>query len=288
MFSSHGTVLKYLKEYTMIGAILGDIAGSIHENIPKLKQTRKTPCATDDSILTCACKEWTQSLSKEHVSRLEKDNAVWNYFSESAVLFLKKWGRSFPASGFSKGFLKWVETDPYEKTNKNTNGCLMRQSPIAEYCIDNKISLNHALMLSEIFASVSHNDEEAIAAVKKHTTWIYGLLGKSLNLDMLKNELKQNCNIQSIEFWFGENQKKFIWDAKTSLDIATSCVYFAKSYEEAINNCIKCSGDTDTYAAIAGPMAQALWGIKRTTVNDLGKYIQFDEIKRMWEKELKV
>ena len=246
----------------MWGAICGDVLGSIHEDLPKyVKRTKRVP--TDDSFLTCAVKEWLAEISYSEFKSLE-DLDVKYKVQDKARKSLQKWYNYFPENGgFSKDFTKWAKQDNPENKEANTNGCLMRQSPIAQHCYK-KFNEKIALQLTDILVELTHNHIDSFTYARLHTQIIYRLLDGSLNQKDLASFAK--IDVVSLTDWKAKNE--FIWDAKRSFEISISAIHYAGSFEQAIDNCIFVGGDTDTYAAIAGPMAQAIWGIPES-ISDL-------------------
>lgn len=55
-----------------------------------------------------------------------------------------------------------------------------------------------------------------------------------------------------------------------------TCVLEATSFEDAIRNAISIGGDSDMMAAIAGGVAEALFGIPEVIANDVWSKLPFD------------
>ena len=157
----------------------------------------------------------------------------------------------------------------------------MRNSSIPYFGVNNKLSLIKILKLSEIFCLLTHYSPESLNAVRLHSLLLYYvyhhiiikqnikqcLISDTFSLPKInENLLFSNINIQPLNFWIN-HESKFIWDAKTSLDIALSAIYFSNSFQETINFCCNTKMDADTYSAIAGPIASTLWGIEIENIN---------------------
>lgn len=266
----------------MFSAIVGDIIGSIHESIPN-KQNTRVPSPTDDSFLTCACQEWIHSLPLEQIKSLLKDKSIKPIFKEKATFYLKKWWKKYPNEGFSRGFNTWASSSDFFQAHRDTNGCLMRQSPIAYFCVKNKIDLETCLSLCEIFASPTHDHPDSYDAVISHGKMLYHTQNKTTSPQDFKSILESTSHaVQPLEHW--KNMKKFIWDAKSSLAIAYSAVYYASDFKSTIENCIYIGGDVDTYCAIACPLAVGSWPIPEDTQNYIEKIlVKFPEIKNLFK-----
>lgn len=300
----------------MIGSILGDYLGSKFEKIPG-KELRKVCSITDDSWLSFAQLDWLNQIDIVKFSHLHKQNKnfpnkEYTRFSEeifkSAKKYLVKWvdvgmqnlsGDLLP--GFSPGMVAWSENEKgisknYIKRKTTTNGSIMRNSPLAWYADKIGLSLEESISLGEIFAKTTHDSDESIKAVRLHTTLSYLVYKKIINSLNIKQALISDdysfksasepilfsdLYIKPLKYWLEEKKtKKFIWDAKTSLDIAASAIYFSGSYDEFINFCCATEMDTDTYAAIGGDIAFQLFG-KDIPINFKEHILSFHDVKQL-------
>jgi ADP-ribosylglycohydrolase len=241
----------------MLGAIIGDILGSVFEKIPNM-ELRKEMKATDDSWLTCACLDWCNELNIFKIN-----NEFENYKFELINLASKKlryWWSFEKDSGFSKRFSAWASNENAAQGVGRTNGSLMRQSPIIKFSIENNLTLEMCLDLCDIFASPTHHHEDTYPAIRSHAELIYKILKKEYDFKEVKTYiLNSQYEILTVDYW--KNQKSFIWDAPKSLSIVYCAIFNATDYKSFIDICIEIGGDVDTYCAIGGPIAQSLWGI---------------------------
>ena len=123
-----------------------------------------------------------------------------------------------------------------------------------------------------IYLSVTHNSPEVHLAALSHAYTLYAALrGEIASVD---------GHHISIADWRAYTRERFIWDARDSWSIAQSCLHYDKSFSETVDNCIAVGGDTDTYAAIAGPIAEALWGIDDRSYES---FIESDKIRAAYE-----
>ena len=99
----------------MLGAIAGDIIGSVFENNP-VKSTvfplfSKYSHFTDDTVLTVAIAY-----------------AVLNHIDY--VTALKNFARKFPNAGYGLSFYQWMQSSDSRPYNSWGNGSAMRVSPV--------------------------------------------------------------------------------------------------------------------------------------------------------------
>ena len=130
----------------MIGAIAGDIIGSIYEwhNI----KTKSFPLFqpesrfTDDSVLTCA------------VARAIMNGGI----HEDYLTSIRTIGRMYPNCGYGGHFIDWLKSDSAEPYNSWGNGSAMRVSPVI-WAYD---SLEEVLRAAKVSSEVTHNHPDGI------------------------------------------------------------------------------------------------------------------------------
>ena len=135
----------------MIGAILGDIVGSIYEfdNI-KTKEFElfdKECFFTDDSVMTIAIAEALMQYENIDENNIEK-------FKEKLVDVMHEIGIEHPDCGYGGHFLMWILLNKREPYNSFGNGSAMRVSSVGWYA--------KTLEEAELIA-------KATAEVKKHS-----------------------------------------------------------------------------------------------------------------------
>jgi ADP-ribosylglycohydrolase len=225
----------------MIGAIAGDIIGSIYEGRPikttefPLFHPRAHP--TDDTVLTVALADSILN---------EKD----------LVCCLKDYVYRYPDAGYGGSFFRWamsLSTSPYSSWG---NGSAMRVSPIG-FAYD---SLEEVLRKAEASAAVTHNHPEGIKGAQATAAAIYlGRTGKA------KPEIRTY-----VEATFGYDLRQTLDDIRPTYQFDVSCqgtvppaiIAFLEStdFEDAIRKAISLGGDSDTLACITGGIAHAFYG----------------------------
>jgi ADP-ribosylglycohydrolase len=99
----------------MIGAIAGDIIGSVHEfnNIKTEDFPLFSPKSifTDDTVMTIAVADCILT-------------------GKGYAAAFKEWGRLFPYSGYGGMFSRWLISDDSKPYNSFGNGSAMRVSPV--------------------------------------------------------------------------------------------------------------------------------------------------------------
>lgn len=224
----------------MIGAIIGDIIGSVYEweNTKRKDFQLFSPVSrfTDDTVLTVA-------LADSILSGI------------SYTIKLKEYYSLYPNAGYGGRFHEWALSKSILPYNSWGNGSAMRVSPVG-FAYD---SLIRVLSEAEISAAVTHNHPEGIKGAKATVSAIFmSRTGSS------KNEIKDY-----IEREFHYNLSRKLDDIRPLYEFDVSCLgsvpeaiiafLESKDFEDTIRNAISIGGDSDTIACIAGGIAQAFY-----------------------------
>ena len=260
----------------MLGAIIGDIAGSKYEfGSKKVKDFELFPEGsrlTDDSLLTmavgCACKK--ADLSDE------EDFKSW------VIYYLRKIGREFPGAGYGYFFIMWLRNDTMGAYNSFGNGAAMRVSPVAWIAQ----SLEEAQRLAKWSAEVTHNHPEGIKGAQAVSSAIYlAKIGK--NIAEIRQYIEQKY--YTLDFTIDEIRPsyKFNVSCQGSVPQAIECFLESCNFEDAVRNAISLGGDGDTQAAIAGAIAEAYYGIPQDLKAEACKRIP-PAIKKYYDEAIYV
>jgi len=231
----------------MLGAIIGDIVGSIYEfqNTKSTDFDLITPWSnfTDDSVMTLAVAKW-----------LVEDEAHTIHY---LIYCMQELGNRYPNAGYGGRFSAWLREDEPQPYNSWGNGAGMRVSPVGLYAK----TLDEALALAALTASVSHNHPEGVKGAQAIATSVFLCKeGKS------KQEIKEY-----VEKTFDYNLNRRIEDIRPTYDFDVSCqgsvpeaiIAFIEgnSFEEVIRLAISLGGDSDTIGAMAGAIAACRYSI---------------------------
>jgi ADP-ribosylglycohydrolase len=226
----------------MIGAIAGDIIGSIYEHWPI--KTKDFPlfsnrCKfTDDTVLTVA-------IADAILSGLS--------YRQS----LQEFGRLHPNAGYGGSFIQWLHSDNPQPYNSWGNGSAMRVSPVGfAFQSEADVMLN-----AKLTAQVSHNHPEGIKGAQATALAIF--MAKS---GRGKNKIKKRI---SNEFGYDLNRTvdeirpEYSFDVSCQGTVPEAIIAFidSDSHEDAVRNAISLGGDSDTLACISGGIADAFYGV---------------------------
>ncbi|OPL17284.1 MAG: hypothetical protein AVO38_00900 [delta proteobacterium ML8_D] len=231
----------------MIGAIAGDIIGSIYEHWPI--KSKDFPlfderCRfTDDTVLTIGVAD-----------------AILT--GRSYLRCLWEIGRLYPEAGYGGSFVRWLASDNPQPYNSWGNGSAMRVSPVGFAFSSEEDVLRHAKMSAE----VSHNHPEGIK----------GAQAAALAVFMGRTGAPKDAIRTRVSALFKYDLNRTVADIRPSYSFDVSCqgtvpeaiIAFldSETYEDAIRNAISLGGDSDTLACITGGIAEAFYGSAGETI----------------------
>ena len=266
----------------MLGAIIGDIVGSIYEfdNI-KTKNFNvftNEMFFTDDTVMTIAI----------------ADAIINGGQHENFIQSMKKWGGDYIDKSYGHSFRRWLKSENSEPYNSWGNGSAMRVSPcgwVAKLSEPFEEGLKLTEDLAKKSAEVTHNHPEGIKGAQATAAAIFFMRhGKSKNaIEEYKNKLKdyiQNKYKYDLNFTLNEIRPSYAFNESCQGTVPQAIVSFLESenFEDAIRNAISIGGDSDTLAAITGSIAEAAYGIpediKEKAINYLDKKIK--ELYNKW------
>ncbi|GHU47755.1 hypothetical protein AGMMS50289_23410 [Betaproteobacteria bacterium] len=228
----------------MLGAIIGDIVGSVYEfNNYRAKDFQPFfhPKAffTDDTVCTIAVAD----------ALLRKENPA---------ISLREWGRRYFANGGWGGhFRQWIVSDDMGAYGSYGNGAAMRVSAAGLLAKN----VDDAIARSNRVTEVTHNHPEGMRGAAATAVAIHLALTKLSAADIRQKISQQFGYDLSLTVDEIRPDYRFYVSCQGTVPQALTCAFEATSYEDAIRNAISIGGDSDTIAAIAGAVAEALFGI---------------------------
>jgi ADP-ribosylglycohydrolase len=225
----------------MLGAIAGDVIGSVHEHMG----TKSTDfdlftagCRfTDDTVLTMAVADCLMN-GREYV------DAFHDYFL------------AYPNAGYGYRFFHWASSGNRSPYNSWGNGSAMRVAPVG-HAFD---SLDDVLVHAARSAEVTHNHPEGVRGAQATAAAVF----------MARSGESKRTMKSSLEDMFGYDLDRRLDDIRPTHRFDESCqgtvplalIAFLESsgYEDAVRKAVSLGGDADTLACIAGAVAEAHYG----------------------------
>lgn len=251
----------------LMGAVLGDIAGSIYEFAPH----KSTDVAlhdrgmdyTDDTVMTIAVADWIMN-DKKHTKK-------------ELVARMQLWGQKYPhpMGAYGNMFSQWLHEDSPKPYNSWGNGSAMRVSAVG-FAFN---TLEETLKMAKKCAEVTHNHPEGIKGAQATAAAIF-----MARTGCTKAEIRHY-----ISEAFGYDLNRTCDDIRPTYGFEGSCqdtvpesiIAFLDSndYEDALRLCISLGGDADTMGAITGAIAGAYYNKMPYALYEFGAAKLPDDIK---------
>ena len=252
----------------MLGAIIGDIVGSIYEwhNI----KTKDFPLFTnrcfftDDTVMTIAV-----------ANALLKGGTP-----DDMIDSMKDFGGLYPHAGYGGRFHSWVLSDDRRPHNSWGNGSAMRVSSCAWFAD----SLTEAEDLARTSASVTHNHPEGIKGAQATAAAIYLArtgTDKAGIADYVRTkygyDLSRTVDEIRPTYKFNESCQETVPEAITAFLESTD-------FEDAIRTAVSLGGDSDTLAAITGGIAEAAYSVPNDILTSAWSFLDtgLTSVIRAW------
>lgn len=240
----------------MLGAIIGDIVGSVYEfnNIKRTDFALFSPESnyTDDTIMTIAVGNWLMEREKpEDLERLEE--------------FIVRYATDYPCpmGGYGGRFRQWLfgvneclpnslGRQPY---NSWGNGSAMRVSSVGWLCN----TLKEVEQTAEETAAITHNHPEGIKGAKATAVAIF-LARKGYDKDTIRTVIEGRYGY-NLHRTCSEIRPTYTFDESCQGTVPEAIIAFLEStdFESAIRLAVSLGGDSDTLACITGGIAEAYY-----------------------------
>lgn len=241
----------------MIGAIAGDIIGSIYEFHPIKRMDfplfQPLSTFTDDSVLSIALAESILT-------------------GQPYLDVMLKYVQRYPRAGYGGRFQAWIAGVDHQPYNSYGNGAAMRISPVG-YAYS---TLEVVLKEAEKATAITHNHPEGVKGGLATAAAIF-LARKGNSKDNIKTYIQSNFKYD-LERKLDDIRPTYGFDESCQGTVPEAIIAFLESdsYERAIRLAISLGGDADTLACITGGIAQAFYGGISTEI-EMGVYDRLDE-----------
>lgn len=244
----------------MIGAIAGDIIGSVYEyrqiKTKDFPLFNKRCCFTDDTVLTVAIAD-----------------AILT--GRSYKQSLKEIGRRYPHAGYGGSFIQWLQSDNPRPYNSWGNGSAMRVSPVGFAFKSEEEVLRQAKMTAE----VSHNHPEGIKGAQAAALAVF-MARTGIDKEQIRARIAEefgydlNRSVDSI-------RPDYAFDISCQGTVPEAIIAFldSESFEDAVRNAVSLGGDSDTLACITGGIAGAFYSVPDNIRNEVQNRLTPDLLK---------
>lgn len=229
----------------MIGAIIGDIAGSAYEfhSIKTMDFPLFAPGSsyTDDSLMSIAVASALMQTGESH-----------DGFKSHAVTSMRQIATKYPCpmGGYGGHFRHWLVSSDPQPYGSFGNGSAMRVSP----CGDVAATLDEALALAKQSAEVTHSHPEGIKGAQAVAAAIYlARTGESRN--GIRSYIEQH--FYPLEQTVDEIRPRYRFDETCQGTVPQAITAFLESvsFEDALRTAVSLGGDCDTLTDITCAIA---------------------------------
>jgi len=231
----------------MLGAIFGDIAGSVYE-FRNIKTTQfellgRGTSFTDDTVLVVAVADWLLQ------GTLTKDALIER---------LRYWVAQYPHPMGSYGlrFQGWVRSLHPQPYNSWGNGSAMRVAPVG-WAFD---TLAETEAMAALTAEVTHNHPEGVKGAQAVAGAIFLARNggsKAEIKDYVEGrygyDLSKSCDEIRPTYAFDES-------CQGTVPQAFAAFLEIEDFESAIRLAVSLGGDSDTLACVTGAVAEGFYG----------------------------
>jgi len=226
----------------MLGAIAGDIIGSVHEFTappgPEAPLFTERSHYTDDTLLTLATARCL----------LEGTDYATAYCRACLANPRQSWGLRFEA---------WARAGGGAPYGSFGNGAAMRVAPIGWWAVNAVEALSEA----EGSASVTHDHPEGVRGAEATALAVFLCrTGRSAEQTLTEVERVSGYELrQPLETI--QRESRYNETCQGTVPPALTIALQSRSFEEVMQRCFRIDADTDTLACIAGAVAEARFGL---------------------------
>ncbi|MBE0538229.1 MAG: ADP-ribosylglycohydrolase family protein [Ignavibacterium sp.] len=226
----------------MLGAITGDIIGSVYE-FDSIKPEYNFPLFhldsefTDDTVLTIA-------LADSILNNIPYMDKLREYYSK------------YPDAGYGNMFHSWARTKDPRPYDSWGNGSAMRVSPVGWAYND----LETVLLKAKESAEVTHNHPEGIKGAQATASAIF-LSRTGQSKQIIKDYITKNYDY-NLDLDIEDLRKNYRFNESCEDTVPQAIFTFliSDNFEDSIRKAIYIGGDSDTLACINGSIAEAFYG----------------------------
>lgn len=233
----------------MLGAIVGDIVGSLYE-ASNIKTTRfpffsEFGFFTDDTVLTVAVAD----AILEGGTQIDRHDLYIDKFHDYFCLY--------PDAGYGDSFFRWADTRQRTAYGSWGNGSAMRVSPVG-YAFE---TVNEVLAEAKICAEVTHDHPEGIKGAQAVASAVF-LAHNGSDKPEIQQFIQEKFGYDLSET-IDEIRSRYFFDVSCQGSVPPAITAFLEgdNFEDAIRKAISIGGDSDTIACITGAIAGAFWGV---------------------------
>lgn len=249
----------------MLGAIIGDFVGSVHEHARTKRKDfpliHPGCSVTDDSLLTVAVAEWLMD-GVDLITRFHELVSV------------------YPSAGWGLWFARWANARRREPYQSFGNGAAMRVSPVGWAFA----TLPETLDAAARSAAVTHNHPEGIKGAQATAAAVF-LARTTRDKPIIRREIAGRFDYE-LDRTVDTIRPSYAFNETCQRTVPEAIIAFLDStdFEDTLRNAVSLGGDADTLACIAGGMAHAYYGTVPEHLATAALASLPAELRSVWER----
>lgn len=256
----------------MLGAIIGDVVGSRWEGSgskdPNFQWDTPYNVFTDDTLCTVSIARWL--LDGGTANTPVNDNPQQS---------IRDLCGDHARRGFGGNMRMWLRSSNPTVQNSWGNGAVMRVSPVALWATSDE----EAKRLAAASVYPTHVHPQSIEGAQA-ITWAIRHAFTHKDPQKLLSDASDLLEYGDLTTRTLESERaKHAFDITTAgtAPLAIVCACLSGGFEQSIRHAIAMGGDADTLAAVAGSIAEGLYGIPQECVNTLLNNPDFNHEPRL-------
>ena len=245
----------------MLGAVAGDIIGSVYEFVNTreyhFKMLSSGSRFTDDSVMTLSVAYWLVYYDEV------------GHTKEQLIKCMQEFGRKYPFAGYGTHFESWLWRENPQPYNSWGNGSAMRVSPVGLFAD----TLYEALELAKMTAEVSHNHPEGIKGAQAVAAAVW-MAKHGCTKDEIRDYITDKFHYD-LTRTVDEIRPGYQWDVSCQGSVPESIICFLEGddFVDVVRCAVSLGGDADTMACIAGSIAACIYPIPEWITEECEKVI---------------
>ncbi len=225
----------------MLGAIAGDVIGSVYEFAPHrsvdFPLLGPASTFTDDTVLTCAV---------AHAILEDGDYGA----------ALRSFGRRYRGRGYGGMFRRWLADPALGPYGSFGNGSAMRVGPVG-LAFD---SAERVLQEAARSAAPTHDHPEGVRGAQAVALAVF-LAAHDADAQEIRREVEARCGYR-LDRPVDDIRPSYGFDVTCQGSVPESirCFLESRDFEHAVRLAVSLGGDADTMACIAGSIAEPFHG----------------------------
>ena len=254
----------------MLGAIIGDIAGSTKRTGMEELLGQKCHITGNSVMMLAAGKEVAESFIRS------KPIGGPGIADRMTVL-----GKAYAKAGYNDTIVKWIFGRKVSFDHNQDIYAVVSTVSIGTYVKDKEEITDSVQTITDI---IQYNNEACVKGAEAINAVIY-MAKNGKTIGEIRKTVKKKY--YPLDFTIKKIRSTFKYDESSSTNVPVAIEAFleSNSFENAIERAISAGGNTAAIASLTGAMAEAYYGVPVYLVSEVLKYLDAPLLKILYEFE---